>query len=118
MPDGTVYLENGRAFRPEGILSPSQAASLFRKAHVEYQRAGEGGSYTMTLGETDTAALLALLPEGFADTSGISGLTMALTTEDGRAVSLTLTAGEAEDLTIRVDFLSPNGTDAPAVPQR
>lgn len=114
--DGTVYLENGRAFRPEGILSPSQAASLFRKAHVEYQRAGEGGSYTMTLGETDTAALLALLPEGFADTSGISGLTMALTTEDGRAVSLTLTAGEADDLTIRVDFLSPDGTDAPAVP--
>lgn len=116
--NGTVYLENGRAFRQEGALSPSQAAALFRKAHVDYEKADDGGVYTMTLDETATAGLLALLPEGAVDTAGISTLTMALTTEDGCAVSLALTAGPEEDaLSIRVDFLPADTADAPAVPQ-
>ena len=114
---GTVYLENGRAFRQEGILSPSQAAALFRKAHVDYVRSGEGGIYTMTLGESDTAALLALLPEGVVDPAAISRLTMTLTTEEGRAVSLALTGEAEEALSIRVEFLSADAADAPAVPQ-
>ena len=116
--NGTVYLENGRAFRQEGALSPSQAAALFRKAHVDYEKADDGGVYTMTLDETATAGLLALLPEGAVDTAGIATLTMALTTEDGCAVSLALTAGPEEDaLSIRVDFLPADTADAPAVPQ-
>ena len=116
--NGTVYLENGRAFRQEGALSPSQAAALFRKAHVDYEKADDGGVYTMTLDETATAGLLALLPEGAVDTAGISTLTMALTTEDGCAVSLALTAGPEEDaLSIWVDFLPADTADAPAVPQ-
>lgn len=116
--NGTVYLENGRAFRQEGAPSPSQAAALFRKAHVDYEKADDGGVYTMTLDETATAGLLALLPEGAVDTAGISTLTMALTTEDGCAVSLALTAGPEEDaLSIWVDFLPADTADAPAVPQ-
>ena len=114
----TVYLENGRAFRQESALSPSQAASLFRKAHVDREKADNGSIYAMTLDETATAGLFALLPEGTVDTTGISTLTMTLTVEDGRAVSLALTSGQAEDaLSIRVDFLPADAAEAPAVPQ-
>lgn len=116
--NGTVYLENGRAFRQEDALSPSQAAALFRKARVDFEKTDEGGIYTMTLDEDTAAGLLALLPEGAADTADVSTLTMILTTEDGRAVSLALTAGSEEDaLSIRVDFLPADVSEAPAVPQ-
>ena len=117
--NGAVYLENGRAYGLDSSLSLRDAAGLFRRSRVQYDKTGEGGVYTMTLDGGDAAAVTALLPEELG-LSDAETLTAALYTAHGRAARLTVAAGPAEgtpSLTVLLDFTALDSAGAPEVPE-
>ena len=117
--NGTVYLENGRAYGLDTTLSLRDAADLFRRSRVQYAKTDEGSVYTLTLDGGDAAAVTAPLPKELG-LSDAETLTAALYSTHGKAASLSFAAGSAEgtpSLTVRLDFTALDVADAPEVPE-